>query len=92
MHPTERFTVERELFNFRLRLAGDEAGWAAAFEILSEGDVGKIIEIFGTIVSVESLLTFVFPSRHLRPRIADIFAVIRELRALFGQYRPGFRG
>ena len=47
----EHFTVERDSSRFRLKLAG--------LEILSDEDVGEIVENLGAIFSVESPLDFI---------------------------------
>lgn len=76
----------RECLFRQLEIPKPEADWTYASDILPHSDMRSIVDNFGAIVSIDSLISFLFYSRHLRPRISDLFALICRL-----QDHVGFR-
>lgn len=88
---SECYLVRLELQDFRealfKQLPEPEDAWTYASDILPHSDIISIVENFGAIVSTESLISFLFHTRYLRPRISDLFALICKFQDRFGLKR-----
>ncbi|KAF9645493.1 hypothetical protein BDM02DRAFT_3120176 [Thelephora ganbajun] len=87
---SRRYLVRKGLEDFRealfvkqLGLPG-EASLTRATDILPDRNITSIICNFGAIVSIDSLVSFLYHSRHLRPHISDLFTLICKYQDQFG--------